>query len=122
MDVNSTVTEPNVKRGFHPEARYEFEVHFELPRVPPRPSHKDWDLCAQYKVDGVADGGLAHQGGAAATVGKACDQKNFETVAYPPECDSEPCDAFERNCSILTAKPTANRINSGTFQYMMANW
>jgi hypothetical protein len=27
MDVNSTITGPNVKRGFHPEARYEFKVH-----------------------------------------------------------------------------------------------
>ena len=27
MDVNSTITEPNVKPGFHPEARYEFKVH-----------------------------------------------------------------------------------------------
>ena len=29
MDVNSTVTEPNVQPGFHPEARYEFKVHFD---------------------------------------------------------------------------------------------
>ncbi|HEX7735893.1 MAG TPA: DUF4331 family protein [Ktedonobacteraceae bacterium] len=29
MDVNSTITEPNVQRGFHPEARYEFKVHFD---------------------------------------------------------------------------------------------
>ncbi len=28
MDVNSTLTEPNVKPGFHSEARYEFKVHF----------------------------------------------------------------------------------------------
>ena len=27
MDVNSTVTEPNVKPGFHAEARYEFKIH-----------------------------------------------------------------------------------------------
>lgn len=27
MDVNSTITEPNVKPGFHHEARYEFKVH-----------------------------------------------------------------------------------------------
>ena len=27
MDVNSTVTGPDVQRGFHPEARYEFKVH-----------------------------------------------------------------------------------------------
>ena len=27
MDVNSTITEPNVRPGFHPEARYEFKVH-----------------------------------------------------------------------------------------------
>ena len=29
MDVNSTVTEPNVKPGFHAEARYEFRIHFD---------------------------------------------------------------------------------------------
>jgi hypothetical protein len=29
MDVNSTITEPNVQPGFHPEARYEFKVHFD---------------------------------------------------------------------------------------------
>jgi Domain of unknown function (DUF4331) len=29
MDVNSTITEPNVKRGFHSEARYEFKVHID---------------------------------------------------------------------------------------------
>jgi hypothetical protein len=28
MDVNSNITEPNVTPGFHPEARYEFRVHF----------------------------------------------------------------------------------------------
>lgn len=27
MDVNSTVTGPDVQPGFHPEARYEFKVH-----------------------------------------------------------------------------------------------
>src|ERR1700722_1434882 len=27
MDVNSTVTGPDVQQGFHPEARYEFKVH-----------------------------------------------------------------------------------------------
>jgi Domain of unknown function (DUF4331) len=27
MDVNSTITEPNVQAGFHHEARYEFKVH-----------------------------------------------------------------------------------------------
>jgi hypothetical protein len=27
MDVNSTITEHNVRPGFHPEARYEFKVH-----------------------------------------------------------------------------------------------
>jgi hypothetical protein len=43
---------------------------------------------------------------------------NFKSVAHSPECDAEPCDAFERNCSIVTA----NRINSSTFQYIMANW
>ena len=29
MDVNSTVTGPDVRRGFHPEARYEFKVHLD---------------------------------------------------------------------------------------------
>jgi len=29
MDVNSTITEPNVQPGFHPEAHYEFKVHFD---------------------------------------------------------------------------------------------
>jgi len=29
MDVNSTVTDPNVQPGFHPEARYEFKLHFD---------------------------------------------------------------------------------------------
>jgi len=29
MDVNSTITEPNVQAGFHPEARYEVKVHFD---------------------------------------------------------------------------------------------
>jgi Domain of unknown function (DUF4331) len=29
MDVNSTITEPHVQPGFHPEARYEFKVHFD---------------------------------------------------------------------------------------------
>ena len=29
MDVNSTITEPNVQPGFHAEARYEFKVHFD---------------------------------------------------------------------------------------------
>jgi hypothetical protein len=29
MDVNSTITEPNVQPGFHHEARYEFNVHFD---------------------------------------------------------------------------------------------
>lgn len=28
MDVNSTITGPDVQRGFHPAARYEFKVHF----------------------------------------------------------------------------------------------
>jgi hypothetical protein len=28
MDVNSTITRSDVQRGFHPEARYEFKVHF----------------------------------------------------------------------------------------------
>jgi hypothetical protein len=29
MDVNSTITGPDVQRGFHSEARYEFKVHFD---------------------------------------------------------------------------------------------
>jgi hypothetical protein len=29
MDVNSTITGPDVQRGFHPQARYEFKVHFD---------------------------------------------------------------------------------------------
>ena len=29
MDVNSTITGPDVQRGFHHEARYEFKVHFD---------------------------------------------------------------------------------------------
>jgi uncharacterized protein DUF4331 len=29
MDVNSTITGDDVQRGFHPEARYEFKVHFD---------------------------------------------------------------------------------------------
>jgi hypothetical protein len=29
MNVNSTVTGPDVQPGFHPEARYEFKVHFD---------------------------------------------------------------------------------------------
>src|SRR5258706_5170191 len=29
MDVNSTITGPDVRRGFHPEARYEIKVHFD---------------------------------------------------------------------------------------------
>ena len=29
MDVNSTITGPDVQRGFHPEARYEFKGHFD---------------------------------------------------------------------------------------------
>ena len=29
MDVNSTITGPHVQPGFHPEARYEFKVHFD---------------------------------------------------------------------------------------------
>jgi len=29
MDVNSTITGPDVQPGFHPEARYEFKVHFD---------------------------------------------------------------------------------------------
>lgn len=29
MDVNSTITGPDVTQGFHPEARYEFKVHFD---------------------------------------------------------------------------------------------
>src|SRR4029450_1991957 len=29
MDVNSTITEPKVKPGFHSEARYEFKVHID---------------------------------------------------------------------------------------------
>ena len=28
---NSTITGPDVQRGFHPEARYEFQVHFDPP-------------------------------------------------------------------------------------------
>lgn len=31
MDVNSTITGPDVQRGFHLEARYEFKVHFDPP-------------------------------------------------------------------------------------------
>src|ERR1700712_1770877 len=27
LDVNSTITGPDVEPGFHPEARYEFRVH-----------------------------------------------------------------------------------------------
>jgi hypothetical protein len=29
MDVNSTITGPDIQRGFHPQARYEFKVHFD---------------------------------------------------------------------------------------------
>lgn len=29
MDVNSTITGPDVQRGFHPGGRYEFKVHFD---------------------------------------------------------------------------------------------
>src|SRR5689334_22689917 len=29
MDVNSNVTGPDITSGFHPEARYEFKLHFE---------------------------------------------------------------------------------------------
>ena len=29
MDVNSTITGPDVQRGFHPAARYEIKVHFD---------------------------------------------------------------------------------------------
>ncbi len=29
MDVNSTITGPDVQPGFHPEARYEFKAHFD---------------------------------------------------------------------------------------------
>ena len=29
MDVNSTITGPDVQPGFHPDARYEFKVHFD---------------------------------------------------------------------------------------------
>jgi hypothetical protein len=29
MNVNSTITGPEVQQGFHPEARYEYKVHFE---------------------------------------------------------------------------------------------
>jgi len=29
MDVNSTITGPDVQHGFHPEARYEFKIHFD---------------------------------------------------------------------------------------------
>ncbi len=29
MDVNSTITEPHVQPGFHPEAHYEFKLHFD---------------------------------------------------------------------------------------------
>ena len=29
MNVNSTITGPDVQPGFHPEARYEFKVHFD---------------------------------------------------------------------------------------------
>jgi hypothetical protein len=29
MDVNSTITGPDITPGFHPEARYEFRVHFD---------------------------------------------------------------------------------------------
>jgi Domain of unknown function (DUF4331) len=29
MDVNSTITGPDVQRGFHHEARYEFKLHFD---------------------------------------------------------------------------------------------
>ena len=29
MDVNSTITGPDMTSGFHPEARYEFRVHFD---------------------------------------------------------------------------------------------
>ena len=29
MDVNSTITGPDVQPGFHHEARYEFKVHFD---------------------------------------------------------------------------------------------
>src|SRR5271163_5300397 len=29
MDVNSNITGVHVKPGFHPEARYEFKVHFD---------------------------------------------------------------------------------------------
>jgi len=29
MDVNSTITGPDVSPGFHPDARYEFKVHFD---------------------------------------------------------------------------------------------
>ena len=29
MDVNSTITGPDVQPGFHPEGRYEFKIHFD---------------------------------------------------------------------------------------------
>ena len=29
MDVNCSVTKADIKQGFHPEARYEFKVHFD---------------------------------------------------------------------------------------------
>src|SRR5215475_6958316 len=29
MDVNSTITGPDVQPGFHPEARYEIKMHFD---------------------------------------------------------------------------------------------
>ena len=31
MDVNSNITGVHVKPGFHPEARYEFKLHFDEP-------------------------------------------------------------------------------------------
>ena len=33
MDVNSTITGPHVRAGFHPEARYEFKVHIDGARL-----------------------------------------------------------------------------------------
>ena len=49
LHVNSTITEPNVRPGFHPEARYEFKVHRQrcgvrgpdLPRLVRRPRSPD---------------------------------------------------------------------------------
>jgi Domain of unknown function (DUF4331) len=68
MDVNSNVTEPNVRTGFHSDARYEFKVHFDghdIEALTYRMSFAEVDANGQALRLHAASGAEAHDDSAA---------------------------------------------------------